>query len=341
LTEDFSEHPMVPFLQRMPPRVFFFFALSHMLKKKNEEREMKEFEKALSYLPSRLRLPLEKYSRKEEVCEIRLRKNLPLSLTTFSGNIVLDENGRECAITDSLRAEEAELQEAVTRFCEGSVYRYLDTLGEGFLINSYGIRMGICPEKREALGKMLPESYSGINLRIPRNVPGAAKNLVSFYRESGICSTLIVSPPGAGKTTLLRDLADSLSRGALLHPLRTAVIDERKEIFPLGYSREGGLCDVLSGYSKGKGIEIATRVFAPEVILCDEIGSREDAESILAAQSSGVILIATAHGASLESIERKPHLAALIKSGIFHTLAVLEKEESRIYRSRLLFCRIA
>ena len=44
------------------------------------------------------------------------------------------------------------------------------------------------------------------------------------------------------------------------------------------------------------------RSMAPEVIICDEIGSKEDIEAIEYAMCSGVKGIFTAHGNSLEEI---------------------------------------
>ena len=77
------------------------------------------------------------------------------------------------------------------------------------------------------------------------------------------------------------------------------------------------LVDVLHGYPRAKGIEIATRTLSPEVIFCDEIGSAEEARSILSAQNSGVPLIATAHAESRETLLRRPNIRLLYENGVF------------------------
>ena len=80
---------------------------------------------------------------------------------------------------------------------------------------------------------------------------------------------------------------------------------------------EGRLVDVLHGYPRAKGIEIATRTLSPEVIFCDEIGSAEEARAILGAQNSGVPLIATAHAESREALLRRPSIRLLYENHIF------------------------
>ena len=77
------------------------------------------------------------------------------------------------------------------------------------------------------------------------------------------------------------------------------------------------LIDVLHGYPRAKGIEIATRTLSPEVIFCDEIGSAEEARAILGAQNSGVPLIATAHADSREVLFRRPNIRLLYENGVF------------------------
>ena len=119
---------------------------------------------------------------------------------------------------------------------------------------------------------------------------------------------------GCGKTTLLRSLAKILASGE--PAVRVSVIDTRGE---LGYSLgEHDLCvDILSGYPKHTGISIAARTLSPQVIICDEIGSRAEAEAICEAQGCGVPLIATAHASSVRELLGRSGMGILHRSGCF------------------------
>jgi stage III sporulation protein AA len=125
---------------------------------------------------------------------------------------------------------------------------------------------------------------------------------------------LIYSPPGVGKTSLLRNIAAELSKGK--NPLRVVVVDSRGELeFGLG-SRY--LCaDVLSGYPKAVGIEIALRSMGAQIIICDEIGNDEDVSSICSAASGGAALLASAHAADMRSLMSKKNIQELHRSEVF------------------------
>jgi stage III sporulation protein AA len=125
---------------------------------------------------------------------------------------------------------------------------------------------------------------------------------------------LIYSPPGVGKTTLLRAVAARLSGGR--DPLRTVVIDTRGE---LSYGSDGeNLClDVLSGYPRRQGVEIATRSLNAQVIICDEIGDYEEAMALVASHNCGVPLIASAHAANTDQLLSRTGIRLLHEADIF------------------------
>ena len=101
---------------------------------------------------------------------------------------------------------------------------------------------------------------------------------VNLIVKKGKITTLL-GGSGVGKTTLLRSVAKKLSSGE--SPMRTVVIDTRGE---LSFSNDSeDLClDVLSGYPRRDGVDIATRCLNAEVIICDEIGDYEEAMALLA-----------------------------------------------------------
>lgn len=295
---------------------------------------MNGLEKHLNYFPPRIRRALLAFDHWEKIREIRLRCDLPLSLTGYNGNLFLSETGKVSYMAKALFCTAEEIRILVSAFCKGAVYRYFDTLKDGFVVDEDGWRLGLCPREGE-LSHLLPERFEGINLRLPRNVPGAARAFLQHFENKEPVSTLILSPPGDGKTTLLRALASSLSRGEWGEPLRVAVIDEREELFPSSFIKEAGLCDVLSGYRKERGIEIATRIFSPQVIVCDEIGRAEDVEAILHHGNAGTLFFASAHARSPDPDFLRPGLKKLIEAGIFQKLVFLERIPGERFRSEL------
>ena len=134
---------------------------------------------------------------------------------------------------------------------------------------------------------------------------------------------LIYSPPGVGKTTALRSLAESVGGGGT--PKRVCVVDERCEFSEEDY-RECEV-DILKGYQRRAGIEIATRTMSAEVIMIDEIGA-DDAESIRDVLRCGIPIVATAHAASYEEIKSKPSLASLLSTGAFDVFAGISADDA-------------
>lgn len=283
---------------------------------------MKGLKKHLELYPARIRSALLRFQNWEGVSEIRLRRGLPLSLTHFAGNLFLDETGRSCKAENALKASGEEIAYFAAAFCKGSVYRYFDGLRDGYAVDEDGYRLGLCPDG--LTGERLATEFAGANLRIPRFVDGAARELLAFFDHKDLASTLILSPPGGGKTTLLRDLALTLSRGGEKRaPLRVAVIDPRRELMPAASTLAGGLCDVIAETDKARGMEIALRLLSPQVILCDEIGSPEEAEAMGRIGRGGCLIFASAHGASKEEMLARPSLAKLCREGVFSYTATL------------------
>lgn len=252
--------------------------------------------------------------------EIRLRAGARVSLTTSRGNIFL-----KSAISQK------EISDILSNMCGHSLYAYSDMINNGYVTLDGGVRVGVCGraavEDEQIIGVY---SISSLNIRIPTDVRGIGGEICRLLREmTGSRGVLIYSPPGVGKTTLLRSVARSIGSGG--KPLRVSVIDTRGEIACFDDMGDAAI-DVLSGYPKGIGIEIAARTMNAQLMICDEIGEEREIKSILYAQNCGVPLLASAHGDNVAGLLRRHGIAELHRAGVFGAyVKISRKVGSREY----------
>ena len=86
----------------------------------------------------------------------------------------------------------------------------------------------------------------------------------------------------------------------------------------------GIFSDIIDNVPKNLGINMLIRSMAPQVIVCDEIGSLEDIRAIEKAVCSGVKGIFTAHASSIEELKQNPNLKTIIESKIIQRIIVLD-----------------
>lgn len=259
---------------------------------------------------------------KGSVQEIRLRLGQPIALTVAGDSVFVRGDGNACfySAQDLPRVTHTDLEETFRRLCAGSVYAHTEELKNGFVVMKNGCRAGVCGTLTEN-GFM--KDITSVNIRIAREIFGAANDIVKGYSGEGI---LIAGAPGSGKTTVLRDLVRQLSNGCIGKFLRVAVIDSRCEISASygGVANDLGVnTDVLITHDKASGIEIALRTMFPDIIAFDEIGTVKELERVEESLHAGVSVVTTAHIGSKQELMTRKVTRRLIESGAIKQVALL------------------
>ena len=215
--------------------------------------------------------------------------------------------------------------------CAHSLFAYEQELRGGYVTLEDGSRVGICGRLNPSGSVSMPGSF---NIRMAREIKGAADGLMErITHKDRLLSALILSEPGAGKTTVLRDAARQLSALGL----QVGVADERGEIAASvnGVPRldVGDNTDVMGGCAKCRAMELMIRAMSPQVLITDEIATREDAAAVMDASGCGIRVIASAHAGSAAEIARRRDIPAIIAAGAFDRVLLLKRRgaERRLY----------
>ena len=280
---------------------------------------MKNIDEILRYFPNKIyqiffNLFQENSKIAEELQEIRMRAERPIILKLRERDLILQYN-----IT------QAEILQIVERLCENSIYAYKNQICEGFITVKGGHRIGLTGSCVIENGKIINVKHiSSLNFRIAREVLNCSTRVlreVIDIENKSIYNTILVAPPGRGKTTMLRDIIRRLSNGIdeiNFKGKTCGVVDERGEIAAMykGIPQNdvGIRTDIIENIEKNQGIHMLIRTMAPEIIACDEIGSKEDVEAIHYALYSGVKGIFTMHGKNIEDIKNNKQIYELIEN---------------------------
>ena len=280
---------------------------------------MKNIDEILRYFPNKIyqiffNLFQENSKIAEELQEIRMRAERPIILKLRERDLILQYN-----IT------QAEILQIVERLCENSIYAYKNQICEGFITVKGGHRIGLTGSCVIENGKIINVKHiSSLNFRIAREVLNCSTRVlreVIDIENKSIYNTILVAPPGRGKTTMLRDIIRRLSNGIdeiNFKGKTCGVVDERGEIAAMykGIPQNdvGIRTDIIENVEKNQGIHMLIRTMAPEIIACDEIGSKNDVEAIHYALYSGVKGIFTMHGKNIEDIKNNKQVYELIEN---------------------------
>ena len=270
------------------------------------------------------------------ICDILTRCGAPRieELRLHAARIATVNCGGKTFSTGLVLTQE-ELDEIFKRMCGFSLYAHRSTITQGYVTLSGGIRVGICGHAALENGSVIGVNrISGLIIRIPHKIDVNINELLPHLisQEQTPRSMLLYSPPGIGKTTLLAALTRTLS--APPYAISTVVIDTREE---LGAMLDGcGLClDVLSGFPRALGMEIAVRNLGAKLLICDEIGNEQDANAILSAANCGVAILASAHASHARELLERPILNRIIQSRVFQTYVGIQRSEDGKFHYRI------
>ncbi|MGM7721223.1 stage III sporulation protein AA [Metabacillus sp. Hm71] len=213
-----------------------------------------------------------------------------------------------------------------------SIYTLEEELKKGYITVCGGHRVGLSGRVITEGGRVKAiRDVTSFNIRIAKEKLGVAERYIPYLYDGKWLNTLIIGPPQAGKTTLLRDLARIISSG--FHQIesnKVGIVDERSEIAGcvkgVPQHQLGERVDVLDACPKAEGMMMMIRSMSPDVLIVDEIGTKEDAEAVMEAVHAGVQLFVTVHGYHAGDLMNRPTLRTLFEAKVFDRYLELSRK---------------
>ena len=248
----------------------------------------------LTFLPLRIKNALETLDM-DKLYEIRFRENQPIKIN-FNGKYEYLLN----SYNEKLFATKNDFDEIIKKVTEFSLYAYNEKIKSGYLYATGGVRLGLCGECVFDNEKIVTiKNITSINLRLPHNIVGCSNLFFDKVIDGNrIYNTLIISPPFYGKTTMLKDVANKLNNLNLGNIL---IIDERGEFTNV----KGENIDKITFCNKSYAFEYGLRVMSPSIVIADELVGENDWNYVFNACKSGVSVVASAHGSSIDDVINK------------------------------------
>ncbi len=268
---------------------------------------------------------------KAKINEIRLRNGRYLTVSVLANEFYITGKGKMSDNScNAVLITAEDIDYTYKTALRNTIYSFKREISQGYIITEGGNRVGFCGTavldeygKNETL-----KNISSVSIRIAREAIGSSNELIDkLHLNDELKNVLILGPPSSGKTTLLRDLCRQIG-----NEKRISLIDDKNEIsasFKAASQNDiGNFTDVFDSYSKYYGILSAVKIMSPQLIICDEIGTKDDLEALDYAINSGVNIIATMHSNDIDDAYKKPYMKNLFSRNAFDYIVVLGTNES-------------
>ncbi|NME83486.1 stage III sporulation protein AA [Clostridium sp. SM-530-WT-3G] len=282
---------------------------------------MKNLKGIMDIFPIKIGQLLKERLVNEHIYEIRIKAESPILIYSKYGENIINY----CPTRE-------ELKNMMQKISNYSLYAYEEDIRQGFITIKGGHRIGIAGECVMENGKVKTiRNISSVNIRIANEIIGCSDKILPYIiSKNRVYNTIIISPPKCGKTTILRDITRNISNGVEslhLYGKKVTVIDERSEIgachFGIPQNDLGMRTDILDNCLKREGMIMAIRSLSPEVLICDEIGTKGDIEALMMAFNSGVNIIVTIHGFTIEDLYKRLVFKELLDNKILERAVIL------------------
>ena len=275
----------------------------------------------LDILPLQIKNEMENIIESGKLQEVRIKVNKPLIFQVGNEEII-----------KNYKPSFEDVKFVLQKISNYSIYAFEEEIKQGYITIRGGHRVGLCGScviSNEVIKTI--KDIASLNIRICREVIDcAAKVMPYIIKKDSVRNTIIISPPKCGKTTILRDITRHISDGIKNYNFKgkkVCVIDERSELggcyngipqMDLGFRT-----DILDNCPKSQGIMLAIRSMSPDVIVCDEIGTKKDMESLLMALNCGVSIVTTIHGNNVDDLYKRAVFKEIIENRVFGIAIVL------------------
>ena len=271
----------------------------------------------LNFLPIKFSIAI-RNSDIELLSELRFRTGFPVLGVLNGKKVYFNDKGISFYDKNALQCGQDDITEIINNVTERSLYAFNDRLKQGFITTKDGVRIGVAGECVFDNGKILTiKKITSLNIRIPHEIKNCSAKIYDKLFTNEISNTLIVSPPSKGKTTILKDLARNLNERTHYSIL---IIDERGEFV----SVTGENIDVIKFSDKFYALNYAIRSMSPQILITDELQTKDDWKSVENAVTCGVKVVASCHGKDVYDLQKKD----FFKSDVFEKYVVLDAEKS-------------